>query len=98
MRKHKYKNKNIMFSAFYTMSTVQVSQSQGSYTLKETETDIDKIVTGTNGISVSVQYEHLQNSMQDIFVGICFDLRQCERTVSLTIIIIITWYFISKHC
>ena len=47
--------------------TVQVSQSQGSYTLTETETDIDKIVTGTNGISVSVQYEHLQNSMQDIF-------------------------------
>ena len=55
-----------MFSAFYTMSTVQVSQSQGSYTLTETETDIDKIVTGTNGISVSVQYEHFQNSMQDI--------------------------------
>ena len=54
------KNKIEMFSAFYTMSTMQVSRPKGSFTLAETETDADKIATDINGIGVSVQYGHLQ--------------------------------------
>ena len=70
MRKYKYNNKIEMFSAFYTMSTIQVSRPKGSLTIAETETDTDKMATGVNGISVSVQYEHLQKIYARYFLSV----------------------------